>query len=71
VALRFSIAFTISLSDFAEVEQTLDQAVTIFGALTITTGAFFDVDFVAIFLLPFFRLGNAIGGATGISVPSK
>jgi hypothetical protein len=39
VALRFSIAFMISLSLFAEVEQTALHAVTIFGAL-ITTAVF-------------------------------
>jgi hypothetical protein len=45
VALRFSIALTISFSDFAEVEQTSFHALTNFGALITTAdfGAFFAV----------------------------
>ena len=46
VALRFSIAFTISFSLFADVEQTAFHALTNFGAL-ITT-ADFGADFFAV-----------------------
>jgi hypothetical protein len=54
VADRFSIAFTISFSLFAEVEQTSFHALTNFGALITTAdfGAFFAVD-VAIWVFPF------------------
>jgi hypothetical protein len=54
VALRFSIALIISLSDFAEVEQTETHAEVSFGALITTAdfGAFFAV-FVAIWVFPF------------------
>jgi hypothetical protein len=52
VADRFSIAFTISFSDFADVEQTSFHALTNFGALITTAdfGAFFAV---AIWVFPF------------------
>jgi len=57
VALRFSIAFTISVSDFADVEHTETHADMSFGALitTVDFGAFVDFDI----LEPF------VWGATG------
>ena len=54
MALRFSIALMISLSDFAEVEQTETHAEVSFGALITTAdfGAFLAVD-VAIWVISF------------------
>jgi hypothetical protein len=70
-ALRFSIAFTISFSDFVEVVQTLFQAVAILGAESFTSFgafAFGAFDFVAILFIPFVRLveNSARVSATGL-----
>ena len=46
VALNASIAFTISVSDFAETEQTPLHALAIFGAFSVTGALAAFVDFV-------------------------
>jgi hypothetical protein len=50
---RFSIAFTISASLFADVEHTPFHAVAIFGADSAVFGAFAVFGVVAIWVVPF------------------
>ena len=52
-ALRFSIAFTISFSDLAEVAHTETQAEVSFGALIVIADVAFLVDFADVIFLTF------------------